>query len=1290
MSPAGRVAFNTYSVYSQGVLVWNTPPSNEQNIWPFLCGERGSTPNGGGCWWQVMPDDIGGQKLVIEWKGTTRWAVADDDFNFQLWLHDNGDVSAHYGHMSAVTTHHDTLFSFMMVAGNAQSGGYYIDRVMLNGQWNAPVIVTENTMPAYGHLFQGNIGAHLTGLPDSGLLLTYQRPLPPCPNPRNIAVRAIGSESATIGWDASNPASGGSVTYILEYDTMDFTPGTGSHNYTTVSDSVCMLTGLAPSHHYWLYVKAQCSSDTSRWRALEFETPCMSMTHADLPYTAPMAGYTYSYSMGTYPMLPCWLRSGTAHVTTNNSVTSLYIQHDSNSVAILPRMDYVHDLHLTFDHYGNPVTVGVMENPYDISTFTAVAEVPYENVRNNYDISLRSYRGTGRFVALRGHEGSIGANFHSFGLYAYTGCQPVDYLTVAALTPSTATLQWSDPDEIGSYKVVYWAAGGAPDSVTVTDTTATLTGLTTGTSYSAAVITLCADGTSSVADTILFTPNCAAPVSVSVDSLTGYAARFVWNDDYGAGTYLVTLYDADTVPIGIDSVSGATFTWFGGLSPRTSYFAGVRRLCPAGWTDETMGHFLTDYGCKAPDSISVIGVNDTGATIVVHRSAGAGSYVLLLTYNGVTDTLYAASDTVAIGGLLSSTGYTLAVYTLCTDSTLSASSSIMFSTPCAVIQHGDLPYVETFDHCTNGDEATLNPCWNVYTFAPSNFVGMYYPTNQQHNGVSGNSLYILPRYNNQPGFIVLPEVDRLDDISLNFWLYCPWAGDDRVDIGVMSDPGDTTTFTALQSFTPYVRNQWLQVEVPLGTYTGTGRYPALRCGVNGSTFGDPLYFDDVTLRVNVACGRPDSLFVTDVEPWSATLHIVPSSLGDSAAMYQVIVASATGSDTMMVTSDTVLLSSLQQATDYTVAVRSVCSDSAFTLATFMEFATPCGAYAIPWYEDFEQQRNGYVPRCWEVMDTLCYRPNVRQSSSTSFTSYSGQRLLSAVVADTGSYTWFATPEFQPFDGPVAITFQTRAYEYRWHVDTMPVNLEISLLGDSTTVLYNRKVLFSDWTPLEVVAPRGLLASGGRFVFRMWPSLDTTLAYTSVLLLDEVAVVPLCLPVEALEVVTLDTVPPSLEAHWQPQGVESQWEVAVWNDTFSVSVLVATPYLTLTEGVLLSDSTDYLLAVRPVCSEGDTGYWSDTVAFRTPDPYHPEGIGNIADRRMTMMVYPNPASHMATVECIACEAGCTLTLTDAVGRVVAMFGPLTAGKLEIDLSGVAPGVYFLRLSDGAAVAKLIVR
>jgi len=75
------------------------------------------------------------------------------------------------------------------------------------------------------------------------------------------------------------------------------------------------------------------------------------------------------------------------------------------------------------------------------------------------------------------------------------------------------------------------------------------------------------------------------------------------------------------------------------------------------------------------------------------------------------------------------------------------------------------------------------------------------------------------------------------------------------------------------------------------------------------------------------------------------------------------------------------------------------------------------------------------------------------------------------------------------------------------------------------------------------------------------------------------------------------------------------------------------------------------------------------------------------------VYPNPAHGRTTV---ARPAGlgagpATLTLLDALGRVVRTAPPTLAPTAELDLTGVAPGVYALRVAVGpaTAVSRLVV-
>jgi hypothetical protein len=67
------------------------------------------------------------------------------------------------------------------------------------------------------------------------------------------------------------------------------------------------------------------------------------------------------------------------------------------------------------------------------------------------------------------------------------------------------------------------------------------------------------------------------------------------------------------------------------------------------------------------------------------------------------------------------------------------------------------------------------------------------------------------------------------------------------------------------------------------------------------------------------------------------------------------------------------------------------------------------------------------------------------------------------------------------------------------------------------------------------------------------------------------------------------------------------------------------------------------------------------------------------------VFPNPARTVATVRVPAGNNAATLTLTDALGRVVRTQSATAGRDYPYDLAGLAPGVYALRMQAGAAVA-----
>ena len=105
-------------------------------------------------------------------------------------------------------------------------------------------------------------------------------PLPDCASPNHLVASNIGVSSADLAWSERGTAS----SWIVEYDTVDFNPGTGAASYTiNVNDTNTTLTGLSAGTLYYVYVAANCGNDTSSYTGTTFTTL------AGLPATIPFS-----------------------------------------------------------------------------------------------------------------------------------------------------------------------------------------------------------------------------------------------------------------------------------------------------------------------------------------------------------------------------------------------------------------------------------------------------------------------------------------------------------------------------------------------------------------------------------------------------------------------------------------------------------------------------------------------------------------------------------------------------------------------------------------------------------------------------------------------------------------------------------------------------------------------------------------------------------------------------------------------------------------------------------------
>ena len=136
----------------------------------------------------------------------------------------------------------------------------------------------------------------------------------------------------------------------------------------------------------------------------------------------------------------------------------------------------------------------------------------------------------------------------------------------------------------------------------------------------------------------------------------------------------------------------------------------------------------------------------------------------------------------------------------------------------------------------------------------------------------------------------------------------------------------------------------------------------------------------------------------------------------------------------------------------------------------------------------------------------------------------------------------------------------------------------------------------------------------------------------------------------------------------PQGTG---EVVTVNGTTTVTL----------EG--LQSETMYDAYVRVYCAEGVASNWSTKVTFETSRV----GINDVDGNAINL--YPNPAS--TTVTLTGIEGAATVTVVDMNGRETGKWN-VENGKLTIDVSELAQGAYFVRITGEQvnAIRKLIVR
>ncbi len=472
--------------------------------------------------------------------GTYATATRNNLYKWQVHLYPSGNIEIVYGPAPTAPP-----------AASRQPGlcynssdGYYVD-----GSHTANYFTSGTS---WG-IASGN-------WPSPGRYYRFVAPAVTCPKPYNMTTSDVSSNSFNVTWSDTSSSTSWIVQLIansqMVYDSL-------------VSDTLVSFVGLDAATYYTVRVAGLCDNgDTSGFTTATALTECAMVT--SLPFTQNFDHVTgtSSTSVSTNNLPPCWWYNNTGITSLYSGYpivysSSTYAHSGNNSMrfytydtpgtygdqtAIMPETDSVllplTNLQLSFwmrahtNSYNSNVVVGVMSNPYDISTFVPV-ETVYTNYSTTYEhhtVFLANYRGPHGRIAIKAPQPTTGYNYlyiDDIVIDVMPNCPPPANVTTANATPGSVDVSWTQYGTANSWTVFYMPTGYTIDSALSAltyDTTLTLYNLDANTDYTIMVVANCgSEGSDTTFAT--FRTLCeyivSLPYTESFDSVSGSTSTSV-------------------------------------------------------------------------------------------------------------------------------------------------------------------------------------------------------------------------------------------------------------------------------------------------------------------------------------------------------------------------------------------------------------------------------------------------------------------------------------------------------------------------------------------------------------------------------------------------------------------------------------------------------------------------------------------------------------------------------------------------------------------------------------------
>jgi hypothetical protein len=528
----------------------------------------------------------------------------------------------------------------------------------------------------------------------------------------------------------------------------------------------------------------------------------------------------------------------------------------------------------------------------------------------------------------------------------------------------------------------------------------------------------------------------------------------------------------------------------------------------------------------------------------------------------------------SITGLTANTAYDFYIRANCGSEYSAYAPVLSLQTACDPID--SLPFADGFDTYGTGESAYPD-CWGKINTYSSN---RPYISTTNFQGVG--SLYFYAGTSGTYNIAVTPLFDAsipVNTLQATF-MYKGSGSNDRLIVGVMTNPADASTFEPIDTIVPAsTASSWVEKEVIFSQYTGNGQYIAFKNAYT-STAGY-AYLDNLVIDLIPTCPKPSQLHAVTTTTTSITLGWTEYGDATSWEIEYGPTGFTPGNGTVeMVSDNPYTITNLSASFVYDFYVTSDCGGEMSAHSSVLSASTSCGAIdQLPYTNNFDVYGTGTTayPTCWSKINTYTSdRPYCNSSNA-----YEGAASL-YFYSTSGTYNIAITPQF---DVLIPINTLQASFMYRATnaTDYMLVGVMTNPYDANTFVTVDTihpSNIAATWVEREVNFS-SYTGNGQYIAFYNGKPSATCYSYIDNLVIN---LIPDCPKPNQLHVVSTST--NSIEIGWTENGTATSWEIEYGPTGFipgngDVETATSNPY-TISN---LNSATAYDFYVSAICDGG---------------------------------------------------------------------------------------------------------